>query len=332
MLRPRSRRPRRPRSRPSWRCSRCSSGRRRTRPRRPPARHGDRGGELQHHLDQPGQLGDGLALAAQRDHERRQLGRGRLAAQDLLASPRPWPRRAGRRPPDQAARAGRARSVTPLTSDVGSCMRRSGHRARAAGRPPPPAAGTGRSGAAATPSARDQVASQASSGRPVSTRIGGQRTISSFSWRHRPMPPGTASPSRMARSMPPASMAVITAGWVATSTTDTGGRSLGDLATEGEPYVSPGVEPVEAYSRIVSGLGWTSLGSSPAQSAGLLARRGWCWASDRVRGARRRPSPSRFEPIQPPVLPPRLALAVQEPLDEERDQHAAPPSCRRCPT
>ena len=46
----------------------------------------------------------------------------------------------------------------------------------------------GRAGAARPASARDQVASQASCGRPVSTRIGGQRKISSLSWRHMPMP------------------------------------------------------------------------------------------------------------------------------------------------
>ena len=47
-------------------------------------------------------------------------------------------------------------------------------------------------------SARDQLASQASSGRPVSTRIGGQSAISSLSCLAIPMPPvGVASPSRI---------------------------------------------------------------------------------------------------------------------------------------
>ena len=99
---------------------------------------------------------------------------------------------------------------------------------------------TGSIGCGTAPSARDQVASQASSGRPVSTRIGGQRRISSLSWRHRPMPPGTASPSRIARSIPPASIAVITAGWVATSSTRTWRQIGGDPATQREPDVLPG--------------------------------------------------------------------------------------------
>ena len=77
-----------------------------------------------------------------------------------------------------------------------------------------------------TASARDHVASQASCGRPVSTRMGGQRWISSLSWRVSPRPPvGVASPSRIIRSSPPASAVRSTTGPVATSTNSSSGRS-----------------------------------------------------------------------------------------------------------
>ncbi len=84
----------------------------------------------------------------------------------------------------------------------------------------------GSSGWGTAASARDQVASQASCGRPVSTTTGGHWKISSLSCLAMPMPPaGTASPSRIARAMPPASMFWMTTGSVATSTYSSSGRS-----------------------------------------------------------------------------------------------------------
>lgn len=66
----------------------------------------------------------------------------------------------------------------------------------------------GSTGCGTAASARDQLASQVSSGRPVSTRMGGQLASSSLSCLAIPMPPvGVASPSRMAKSMPPIHLA-----------------------------------------------------------------------------------------------------------------------------
>ena len=138
--------------------------------------------------------------------------------------------------------------------------------------------------------------------------------------------------------MPPASIALMTAGWVATSSTRTGGRSACHLAAQGEPDVLPcrpvrgvqqdrqdlGIQGPHRRSLIISRLSSSAGGSH--LSVGRLAGPGLIVAcsflviagADRRRG---RPLQSRLQPIKSPVLPPSFALAVRVPLNEERNEH-----------
>src|SRR5215210_5188666 len=170
------------------------------------ARHFDRGGEFDHDVGHAQQLGYGLPFTPQRDDKSGKLSSRGVTTENLLHGP-----------------TGGVRALILAADQAGQELGPARHRLNNGATAP--GSRSGSIGCARTPSARDQVASQASSRRPVNTRIGGHLATSSLSWRHSPMPPGTASPSKMARSIPPPSIAAITAGWVATSTTRTGGRS-----------------------------------------------------------------------------------------------------------
>ena len=67
--------------------------------------------------------------------------------------------------------------------------------------------------------------------------------------------------------MPPSSMAVTTAGWVATSTTDTGGRSLALRPRASRTFSR--VSRLEAYSGIVRPC-WTRRSPDQLSCVGLV--------------------------------------------------------------
>src|SRR6266511_1631390 len=116
-----------------------------------------------------------------------------------------------------------------------------------------------------------------------------------------PRPPaGTASPSRIARAMPPpgeldASIVAITAGSVAHSTYSSSGRSVAGRRHRPEPSCD-----------------LSSKNSGEAVTPVMLPGRG--------------PGPARLflQPVQPPVLAPRLTLRLLEPLHEQygEEHHA----------
>ncbi len=152
----------------------------------------------------------------------------------LTGSGRPRPRPGG----GTAAALGRVRSAQGRRARPRAARRPRRWR-RPARRPQAPASAfrrssearafansTGSTGSVTAASARLQVASQASCGRPISSSTGGQLKTSSLICRHRPMPPiGTASPSRTHTSMPPRSSSMSTAAGVAHSTNSTTGTS-----------------------------------------------------------------------------------------------------------
>ena len=106
------------------------------------------------------------------------------------------------------------RGVTGSADDGDAAARGAGSARRR-----PSAASTGSSGMWITASASDQLASQPSCGRAISTTIGGQSSISYLNCRASPMPPvGWASPSRITRSRPPSSSCSTTSAFVAHST------------------------------------------------------------------------------------------------------------------
>ena len=136
--------------------------------------------------------------------------------------------------PRRSAPLPRSRRATSAASTVGpggaaGIGRSAGSRAPGDAQQPQPRsrrAAAGRSGAAPRPRPVTRWPARRPAARPVSTRIGGQRKISSFICLAMPMPPaGTASPSRIARSIRPESICCSTTGSVATSTYSTSGRS-----------------------------------------------------------------------------------------------------------
>src|SRR5690606_37942662 len=149
-------------------------------------------GVLEHHRGQTGHLRDGLALAAQGGEEGGQLGRGGLAGHDAVHDP------GGVAAGEVLAAHERREEVRPagVVLVAGGGKAGAGHRRASSATVSASRCGSRGRGTAA--SASDQVASQPSTGRPVSTRTGGHRNISFLSWREAPMPPeGWDSPSRL---------------------------------------------------------------------------------------------------------------------------------------
>ena len=134
-----------------------------------PAGHRDRVGRREHRVREAGDLLDGLALGPQRHGEAGDLHRGGVAGEDLAH--RPGGLGGGQvLTGDQRAQdvgpGGHGQVVVSTRSTAVPARERSSATTESASR-------IGSIGWETVDSARDQVASQASCGRPISTRIGG---------------------------------------------------------------------------------------------------------------------------------------------------------------
>ena len=116
----------------------------------------------------PVDLVDGLALGAQRDGEARRSAPASPRRRGSRPSPRRSARRSGRCAATRAPRTSGQVGVTASARSAGGRDARSAAAAATAS-----ASWSGSIGCGTAASARDQVASQASCGRPVSTRTGG---------------------------------------------------------------------------------------------------------------------------------------------------------------
>ena len=203
----------------------------------------DRGGELEHRVSHRGQFLDRSPLARSATTYAPSWAGVASPARIWRIAQTASSRSRSRRPVSSVNTPGQVICSRPRTRPPAR---------HGAAEPRPPAAGRDRSGARPRRPRGTMSPTKRRPGGPVISRIGGQRWTSSLSWRASPIPPGTASPSKIARSIPPPSMAVITAGWVATSSTRTSGRSAATLRPSAKRTFSR-VDRSEAYSKIVSG-------------------------------------------------------------------------------
>ena len=285
--------------------------------------------EVEHGLGEAGDLVDRLALG------RAAPSRSPAIWAGVASPPRIWriaqavvARSASRRgdQPAEHARPGRARP--PAAAPARSRRARPGLVASRSSWATTAGSRTGSIGWPTTPSARDQVASQASSGRPVRTSSGGQRRISSFSWRHRPIPPGHGLAVED-RQVDAAAVHRREHGRLRGDLLHPDGREVtGHAPAQGEPDVLAGapVGRVEQHGQGARGRlvrGGCSSSLSPARAGRLGSGRAAPQRSaDREQPSAHRPRaapPSRSgpgrEPCGPRPRPPRPAVTPEASVD-----------------
>ena len=287
---------------------------------------------LVHRLHQTHELLDRLALRAQGDREPGDLGRAGLAAEDLAHRPR----RLLRAQVGRAVRAERTSGqLCALRRPVGSIMPSiMPHRVRrrvrgsAGGRHPVPqqaddhvrqldgVQGIENGGLRTRPGGQPGVLLPADE-----HQHGGQSKISSLSCRAIPIPPaGTASPSRMARSISPESMKCDHHGSVATSTYSMGGRS--------------GCGPGPSASAPARACGCRRCRRAPSTACGAAGLGHGSILLVEPRPAHRRPPAAAAVPLEPsslPVLPLRLPHGGPRPLGEQHEEERQPDDVAESP-